>query len=145
MRRSGRASLLAILATLSAVVVVALLFFGSESAQSVGSRFMSCLAKGDVDGLTKLSYMEGKTPEEIKEKWAYATQKVAPFYRFVWRPVSSTDIDKDTANVKVEVVTDALSGQSYPEFFELPMRKVDGQWKVEVGGIDRKMYPGLPR
>ena len=47
--------------------------------------------------------------------------------------------------MKVEVVTDALSGQSYPEFFELPMRKVDGQWKIEVGAIDRKMYPGLPR
>lgn len=145
MKRAGKASLVAILAIVAAVAVIVLLFFGGESATSIASRFMAALAKGDVDALAKMTVIEGKTPEQVREAWEYTVTKVAPHYRFVYRPISAVSIDPDTTNVKFEVITDAMSSDSYPEFYEIPMRKVNGEWKIDPAGIKRKMYPGLPR
>lgn len=145
MKRAGKVSLLTVLALVSALVVIVLLFMGGESPTSIASKFMVALAKGDVDTLTKMSYIDGKNEEQIKQAWDYTVNKVGPHYRFVFRSISAVQIDPTLVNVKFEVVTDALSGSSYPEFFEIPLKKVDNDWKVDTAAIDRKMYPGLPR
>ncbi len=47
--------------------------------------------------------------------------------------------------VRMMVIRNAERDGAYEEKFELPLVKKDGKWKVEVLGLDRRLYPGLPR
>lgn len=147
MRRSGRASLLAILGALGVAVVAALFVFGGESPTSAANRFMSALARGDVEQLTKLSYM-GELPESrIREKWEYTTKVASPYYRFTWRTYSELRPTDDTAAVGVMVTRNARPDNisAYEERFGIPLVRKNGLWLVEVRGLARTMYPALPR
>jgi hypothetical protein len=145
MKQSGRVNLL----LLGAIVCIAVLGFvflsGRESVTTVGSRFMSALAKGDVDTLTKMSYIDGESPDHIRKEWDFAVNEVAKHYRFTWRITSARETGKESAAVSMQVARNADSGGAYEEKFELPLQKVDGDWKVDVTNISRDMYPGLPR
>ena len=43
------------------------------------------------------------------------------------------------------MIHDADHPGAYEELYELPMVKVGDDWKVDVRGISREFYPGLPR
>lgn len=144
MRRAGRVSPLILLAMFGVIVVALLLFFGKEGPAVAATRFMDALARGDVDTLTKTSFANGKTQEELRKDWEFATSTVGKHYRFAWSIVSSNVVNDETANVRVSVERNFGPG-SYPENYGLPMRKEEGVWKVDASGISREMYPGLPR
>ncbi len=143
MRRAGRVSPLLLVAILGVVAVAILLLYGKEGPAAAGSRFMDALARGDVDALTKASIGEGKTQEELRKDWEFTT-RVSKHYLFHWNIVSANVVDDETANVRVQVMRN-FSPSSYEENYGLPLRKVDGEWKVVATGISREMYPGLPR
>lgn len=145
MRRRGRANWLVVLGLIGVVVIVVLFLIGGRSATSVAAEFMSALGKHDVAKLTELSYMDGDTPEQVRKKWEYTTQVAAPYYRFKWQFLGESSAAPDTSAVRLWVWRDAQSPASYEEKFEIPMVKVDGKWKVDVRGLNRLMYPGLPR
>ena len=145
MRESGRVSIVGLLATIGAVIVFSLLLFSKESPSSVGGRFMDALARGDSAKLTELTYLSGKSKDEIKKEWEFSTQTAGKYYTFLWTVVAATQADDKTASVRLQVQRNVMSGSSYDENFQLPLVKVDDKWLVDVAAISREMYPGLPR
>lgn len=125
------------------IALVVLIFMGQKSPAEAGSRFMDALARGDVDGLCKTSYAPGKTPEELRKDWEFATT-VGKHYLFYWTITSSSAVTDDSATVRLAVQRNFGPG-SYDENYGLPLHKVNGEWKVDVSGISREMYPALPR
>jgi len=106
---------------------------------------MFALAKGDATKLTDLTYISGASKDDVKKQWEYATKVAAPHYLFVFRLNGSSQSSADEASVKVMMVRNAGDPGAYEEKFELPMLRKDGRWLVDVAGINRGLYPALPR
>lgn len=145
MNRSGRVSIGGLLAVVVVAIVAAVFFLSKESLTTVGARFMNALAHGDVDTLTKLSYIGNESPDEIRKQWDYAVNKTGKYYNFSFQITGESQPDKNSGAVRMQVMRDLDNPSSYPENFQLPMIKVGDEWKVDVKGINREMYPGLPR
>jgi hypothetical protein len=145
MRRAGRVSLVSILALVAIAMVAVVLLFSKQSLSNVGGQFMDALARGDVNKLAELSSLPKDSPDEVKQKWEFATQVAGKDYSFKWTITSESQASEDSGTVRLQVERNFGSGSSYGENFELPMVKVNGQWKVDVAGISREMYPGLPK
>lgn len=153
MKQSGRVSLLALLSLVCLVLVAGVLMFSQEGLGTVGTRFMGALASGDVDQLTKLTYLGNRSQEDIKKAWTFTTTVPGQHYFFRWHLLDSRQADATSGSVRVAVERNIGSGGSYDENYGLQMVKVgpdnqlspNGTWKVDVGGINREMYPGLPR
>lgn len=144
-KQSGRISVITILVLAGTLAIIAIFALSRESIQSVGSRFMSALSRHDVDTLTDLSYAGNQTKEEIRKKWDYAVNVAGQHYYFTWRATSSKEANADNGAVQLSVSRNANQPGSYEENFQLPMVKVNNDWKVDVTGISRDMFPGLPR
>lgn len=144
MKRSGRVSIVGLLGIVAIVALASLLFITRESLGSIGGRFMTALAKGDVEQLTKLSYIEGRSPDQLREAWRRATE-AGKHYMFHWRISDSIQPSDDTGSVIVMVERNVDTMMSYEEKFQLPMVRVNGEWKVRANTIPRGMYPALPR
>jgi hypothetical protein len=145
MKQAGRANWLMVVGLIGIVVVAVIFLTSGESASSAAGRFMVALGQGKVDDLTKLSFMDGETPEQISKKWEYTTQVVGKFYRFRWQILAETQPQPDQAAVRLWVWRDAQTQSAYEEHYEIPMVKKEGKWLVDVRGLNRTMYPGLPR
>jgi hypothetical protein len=126
------------------VIIVGAMFLGGESYTTAANRFMSSLAKGDVDELTKVSYIPDLSSEEIHKKWEESVRE-SEHYRFAWKSVADAQDSETKASVKLLVVRNAFGKSGYDENFGLSLVKVKGKWLVDVRSISRKMYPWLPR
>ncbi len=147
MKQSGRVSLVGLLGIFAVIVILVLFLFSKESLGSIGGRFMQALANGDVETLTKMSYM-GDTPEDkVRDEWKFATQVAGLHYRFVYRVTGFVQADENRGSVRIGITRNADQGGGYEENSALPMVKdaKSGLWKVDVRAINREMYPGLPR
>jgi hypothetical protein len=145
MKQSGRASLLSIVAIVCVFLIGAMLLMGRESLSSIGGRFMEALQKGDVDTLTKMSYLDNTSEDQMRKEWQFATQTAGKYYAFLWSISATHETDPRTGSVQLSIVRNFTNPGSYPENFQLPLVKVGDDWKVDVKGISRDMYPGLPR
>jgi len=145
MHRSGRASWVLVAGLASIALVAAIFFLGGEGPSAVANKFMKALARGDVNQLAALSTIGENSTEELKKKWEYAVNVAGPHYRFAYAIRSERQMSDDEAAVSIGVWRNYFSGIAYDEKFELPMIRKDGKWLVEVRGINREMYPGLPR
>ncbi|AIE86150.1 hypothetical protein [Fimbriimonas ginsengisoli] len=138
-------SLVGLLAVFALAIVIAVFFFGRESLTTVGARFMNALAHGDVDTLTKMSYVGNKPPEEMRKDWEFAVNTAGKYYNFSWKITSSAQADATNASIRLQVIRNLTNPGSYEENYQLPLIKVGDEWKVDVRGINREMYPALPR
>jgi len=145
MRQAGRVNIVVVGAIVAIAMIATVLLFSRQSVTEVASRFMSGLATGDVETLTKLTYLSEVPEDEVRKKWDFAVNEAGKYYRFRWQVLSAKENDDKTAAVRMYVWRNADSPASYEENFQLPLIKVDGQWKVDVRAISRDMYPGLPR
>lgn len=145
MHRHGRANWLVLAGILGVVVVVLVFGFSGESPNSGAGRFMSALADHDVEKLVKYGHMPGETPESEREKWKYTLERVARYYRFQWDIVNSQVVDEKNATVTLVVVRNSTDPGAYDQKFGIPLVRVDGEWLVDVRGIPRDLFPGLPR
>lgn len=145
MNRSGRASWVLIAGLVGVGLVIAILFLGGESPTAAAGKFMTALSKGDVRTLTDLSYLSGENKDQIERQWDYAVNVAGPYYRFKYSIRSERIVDSNDAAVSLSVWRNYFSGISYDEKFELPMIKQEGKWLVDVRGINREMFPALPR
>ncbi len=105
---------------------------------------MSALAKQDVDELADCSFVGTKSKEEVKEAWK-RTFSYSKHFAFEWSSVAASQPDPNNGMVRLQVKGNANLPSSYEERFDLALRKVDGNWKVDVRAISREMYPFLPR
>ena len=146
MKRAGKAHPVLIVGILSIVAFIAIIFGagGGTSTETV-VQFMSALGNGDVDTLTRLTYAPGKSDEQIRKEWAYTVGTVGPHYRFTFQILITKQATPTFATVALHVFRDADTPNTFPEKFELPVILGDKGWKVDVAGVNRQMYPGLPR
>lgn len=144
-RRAGRVSILTVLALVAVVAVIAGFVFSGQSVDTAGSRFMDALARGDVERLTSLSVIPGRSTEEVRKEWDFAVNRAGKFYRFGWQIAGADTTGPDRGYVRLKILRNIENPGSYEENFQLPMRKVDGAWKVAVAEISPEMFPALPR
>ena len=148
-RESGKIGIL----TVAAIVIVGMIFvsflFTKEDPASVGSQFMDALARHDVDKLTELSLV-GKTDpskaeaerNKLRDQWKFCVETAGEHYSFAWKITGSNNATEDHATVIVQINKGGANG--YDEKYELPLEKVSNKWLVEVRGISKTMFPGLP-
>src|SRR5688500_7593593 len=106
MRERGRASIIVIAGLLSVALVVVIFFMAKPSPADAGAQFMDALARGDVNKLTELSYMERDTPEQVRQKWRTTMEHAAKYYRFAWQLTSHKTLGEDRAAVILLVARD---------------------------------------
>jgi hypothetical protein len=99
------------------------------------------LAKGDKAGLMKYGASD-MDPAELEKAWEVTLDR-GEYYRFAWKIQGSTKQSEDSAVVNI-LINKGMNSQSYDEPMSIPMIKQDGEWKVAVGELSRKMYPSLP-
>ncbi len=145
MHRSGRANWIVLALSAVGLGIVGLVVLGGESPETVGNRFLTALATGDVKTLTELSYFNPpREAARVQADWE-RTMGYSRYYRFAWRMRSSTTPAPDRANVQFDFIRDALAPNAYDERYSLDLVKVDGRWKVDVQAVNRQMFPSLPR
>lgn len=144
MKRSGRVSIILVVAVAIVAAVVALFLMAGDSPSGVAGRFLTALAKGDTKTLAELSYMEGLTTEQIEAKWK-ETHESSKYWVFAFAIKDAKDQDANNSTVTVTWLKDAIGTAPEEIEAELMMVKKDGQWKVDVRGMSRTMYPFLPQ
>lgn len=144
-QQSGRISLLALGSIFCVILVAALMLFSRESASSAGTRFMVALQDHDVDTLTKMSAMPGASEEDIRKQWDFAVNKAEKYYQFLFKIEGAGQASPNTASIKIRMIKDSDKPGAYDTLFELPMTKVNDDWKVDVRSISREFYNCLPR
>lgn len=145
MKQSGRVSLIGLAGVAALLMIVAVLTMSKESMTSVGGRFMSALAHKDANTLTNMTYLGKRSPDEIRTEWDIALNRAGKYYNFAYQVVNGAEADKNNGAVTVMVSRNIDSGSSYEEKFQIPLVKVNDEWKVDVANISSEMYPGLPR
>lgn len=145
MKTAGRVSPLLILGLASIVGLVLLLSQAGSTPSGVAAEFMTALGKGDVDELVRLSYAPGRDKESLRKEWTFTVKEAGEHYRFAYRILTSKQADPKNASVSLHVFRNADLDTAYGEKFEIPMVKVGDEWKVDALGLNREMYPGLPR
>ncbi len=133
-----------IFALVGVVILVVLAMMSGSSPSTSAGRFLTALQKKDVKTLVELSDVEEKDKATIEKKLSDTVNQAGRTYNFVWRIVA-TQLDGDSAIVKLMYIKNVDSPASYEENIDLPMTKVDGKWKVPIFEVPRKLYPGLPR
>lgn len=144
-KRSGRISYLTIILGVFVLALIFIVAIAGESPSTTGAKFMSALAEGDVDKLMELSYLDGSTDDELREKWEYTTKVVGPHYIFQFNIEDSVKQSDDKAVVRMELIRNYGSSSAYPDRYELELRKIGDKWMISVASMDRAIYPGLPR
>lgn len=145
MRQSGRINVVALIGGFIALVFAAALSisFLKESPGTVTGKFLTALAKGDVDTLTNLTYGGTMSKEEVKKEWEFSLS-VSKYYRFRWSVVAESTADDKSASVRTQIARN-LGPNSYDENFGIPLVQDKGGWKVDVKGMSRSIFPSLPR
>jgi len=145
MKQAGRASWLLVLAILAIVIVVGLAFMSSGSPTSAAAKFLWALQRHNVDELVELSNVPEGDKAKLRQDWEFNLNVASKYYNFAWGISHAKQITNDQAVVAVKIKKNAEKPTAYEENFELPMVKVNGQWKVDIYRLSRKIYPSLPR
>lgn len=144
MKRSGRVSFLLIFAIVGVIILVVLALMSGSSPSTAAARFLTALQKKDVKTLVELSDVDEQNRASLEKKLTETVNVAGKTYNFTWRVVA-TQLDGDTAVVKLLYTKNSDSPASYEENVDLPLVKRDGAWKVSLFEVPRKLYPGLPR
>jgi len=145
MKQSGRISILMLASIFSVVLVTLILIFSRESLSTVGARFMDALERHDVNKLTAMSMMNGKTEDQIRKEWDYTVNTAGRYYQFAYSVEGGTQSGPNLGSVKIRIIKDIDKPGSYDELVELPMVRVNDDWKVDVRSMSHELFPGLPR
>ena len=127
---------------LGIVGVVVMFFVAGESSTTAGSRFMAALSQRDLKTLADMTYVEGKSPEQIKAEWKSCLD-ANEYYRFTYNVVGADTPKEGEAMVRITLQKNVTSS-SYDENYTLKMFKKPDGWKVDVANLNRDLYPWLP-
>lgn len=145
-KRAGRVSPLVILGIAGLIGMIGVLLFtrgGGSPAQRV-HEFFAALDRGDIDAIMETSTF-GDVPEaELREKWQQCVDR-AEYYIFAMQIKATSFSTPDEATVAVEMFQNAGNPNAGSKRFQVPVIKVDGEWKVDARSLTRSIYPALPR
>lgn len=144
MKRAGRASPLTVLGIVALLALIFLLVFSKQSPSAAAKDFMVALGKGNTAELAKLTVIGSDDLATRKKKWEKTVDR-GKHYLFVYQVQDATETSDTEAAVDLIIWRNARSASTFDQRMELPMLKVDGEWKVDVGAVNRELYPSLPR
>lgn len=147
-RGAGRANLVLAGGLVGLVLVLtfgSLFIFGRQSPEAVTQSFLVALADRDIDRLMELTYLE--TPSKpLREQWEFCLNVAATDMPFAWTIGNSRKLNDDRAVVEVYMVEFTVGGaKESDEPFRIPLVRRDGRWQVDLLGVPRSFFPGLPR
>ncbi len=128
---------------LGILVVAAIALSGGESASMVATQFMSGLAVGDLETVLRTSTISDMDAETQRKVWKDSLER-GRYYRFRWKYTAESPQSADATSILLAVERN-VAMSSYDENFQIPCRKIDGKWKVDVRSLSRQLYPFLPR
>ena len=132
-------------AGIASILMIAVMFLNArESLTTVGARFLVALGKHDVDTLTKMTYLDNQSPEQIRKQWERCFE-YSKYFRFDWHIVNGTQQGQTEGTVTFNVTAPLDDLNAYDQNRQLRLVNVNGQWKVAVREIARDFYPMLPR
>src|SRR6476620_533134 len=114
MKRSGRTSIVVIIALALVAAIVVLFLMAGESPSGVGAKFLTALAKGDTKTLAETSFIDGVSQDDLQKKWE-ATHEVTKYWQFNYMIQDTTQQDANNAAVVMQWVKNATSQASYGE------------------------------
>jgi hypothetical protein len=145
MVRSGKTNVIVVVVAASLLTFAALSMFGGERPIGVAADFLDALVKKDWKTLARLSDAPGYTEEELQIEWKRSTEEAGKYFKFIYQIQSENYPTEQSAVVVVSFTPEAGTEIAYERKLEVPMKKIDGKWKVEVLALNRDIYPGLPR
>jgi len=108
-------------------------------------KFMEGLANQDLATLNEYSFLESPS-KPIQDQWKYCFDVAAKGMPFVWRIGESRMTGDDHAVVEVFLVQFSIGGaKESDEAFQIPLVRRNGRWQVDLVGVPRDFFPGLPR
>lgn len=147
-RQAGRLSFVGLLGLLGLCIVVGLgafFVFGVQTPEQATQQFMTALAERDVDRLLETSVLD-RPSRPLREQWEFCLNVAAKGLPFAWRIGEARQMDDKRAYVEVFMVEFAVGGaKESDEPFRIPLVRDDGKWKVDLAGVPRDFFPGLPR
>lgn len=145
MKRAGRMSPLVVVGLICILLLIPLFIFTKKGPETTAAEFMVALGKGDVDKLAEISLIGNDDLEKRKQDWQQSVQ-FGKHYYFTWRITDVVQNTQDTAAIRLQLRRNLQLAMGTDEMpFELPMKQVNGKWMVDVGSMDRDIYPSLPR
>jgi hypothetical protein len=128
---------------LGLLAVVFLLFSSTQTAAGAAQEFMEALATKDVDRLTELSYLENPDPP-LRDQWDFCVNRGAKNFVFLWQFMGTERVSDDEQVVKIVLLVFRDFQGREGDVINVPLRRIDGEWKVVLGGLDRTFFPYLP-
>ena len=136
---------LVVVGVICILLLIPLFIITNKGPETTAADFMSALGKGDVDKLAELSLIGNDDLAKRKQDWQ---QSIAfgKHYYFTWQITDIVQNTPDTAAVRLMLRRNLQLAMGTDEMpYELPMKKVNGKWLIDVGSMDRDIYPALPR
>jgi hypothetical protein len=144
----GRINIIAIGGLIGLVIVLAaggFYIFGRQSPEAAVQSFLVALADRDVDRLMEVTYLDRPT-KPLREQWEFCLNVAAKDMPFAWTIGNTQQLDSDRAVVEVFMVEFSVGGaKESDEPFRIPVVRRNGQWRVDLLGVPRTFFPGLPR
>ena len=133
-----------LLGALGLIAIPVIMVMLGQSPQSAANEFMQALAAGDVETLTELSHLPDPS-RPVSDQWKDTFDLYAKNYVFGYEMGSTEKMGPNDAVVKVTVVEFRGPEMHENDTANLPLKKVDGKWKVDLRDLTRTFFPGLPR
>jgi len=147
-RASGRLSFVGLVGLVGLIIVLALgayFVFGVRSPEQAMQEFMTALAERDIERLMETSVLD-RPSKPLREQWEYCVNVAAKGMPFAWTIGEARQMSDDRAYVEVFIVEFAVGGaKESDEPFRIPLVRESGRWKVDLTGVPRDFFPGLPR
>lgn len=138
-----RINVVVVAGVLGLLAMLFLVFAGTQSPEAAAQQFMESLATKDVDRLVELSYLEGADPP-LREQWDRCVNHAARNFVFMWQFLGSERVSEDEYVIKVVLMVFRGPMGAEGDVVNLPLKRINGQWKVVLNGLDRSFFPYLP-
>ena len=144
-RRRRRLNPFVIVGVVCILILLPLFCISRKSPGAYAADFMTALGNGDVNKLAELSIIGNDDLATRKKLWQESVDN-AKYYTFTWRITNETDLSDTEAAVTLQMRRNLqLKMGEDEEPYQLKLIKKDGEWKVLVDGMNREIYPYLPR
>lgn len=146
MLRAGKVSPLVVLGVAGVLGLAGMLFFlqGRETPGVRVQKFLTGLAKGNVDEVMAVSKFGDQPDETVRKKWEVCLHR-SEYFRFYWKILETFNPSPDEAIVAINIYTGAAANEATEKRYQIPMIKDNGEWFVDAQSLNRDIFPALPR
>ncbi len=145
MKRSGRFNPFIVVGVICALLLVPLFLIGRRGPENYAADFLNALGDGDANRLAEVTVIGNHNFEERKKLWEESLAN-SKYYTFSWRISDVTKLDDDHSAVTIQERRNLQIRMGEDEDAHMiTVIKTNDGWKVLIDGMDREIYPFLPR